>query len=122
MFNFFNKNKKQEKDQEDITNKISITYFIDEDNNAGIDIMLLDYEEDSITALCSLLDILSQDTFYINTVQMIQDNLIEHKEDAIMMKILTHLAKQPNNRIVMHNKQKKESQVCVSPSDIILQW
>jgi len=120
MFNFFRKQKNT--NEENINTKISITYFIDEDNNAGIDIMLRDYEEDSVSALCSLLDILSNDAFYINTVQMIQDNLTADEQNNIVMKILTHLAKQPNNRIVTYNKNKKESQICVMPSEITLQW
>lgn len=117
MFNFF---KRKTVDQTEPQHKISITYLIDENDTPMIDIDLKDYSDDSIKALCSLLDILSKDAFYVTTVQMIYDTLSSNGKDEIVMNILTHISKQNTDKITSFMDKNKESQVCISPSDAVV--
>lgn len=114
MFNFF---KSKEPEQ---THKILISYLIDQDNTPLIDIDLKDYSDDSVQALCNLLDILSKDSFYVSTVQMIYDILSSNGKDELVMKILTHISKQDGDKISKFMDKNKESQVCIKPSDAIV--
>lgn len=115
MFNFFKSNNK-------ITNteKVSITYFIKDDNVPMIDISLSDYDSTTITLLCTLLDILSNDAAYINTIQMIQENLTVNNQNEALLKILTHISKQKNNKITSYLTEKRESETCIIPSEVIM--
>jgi len=114
MFKFF---KSKQPEQE--ANKVSISYLIDQNDTALIDISLQDYSEDSIKALCSLLDVLSKDSFYVSTVQMIYDTLSSNGKDDIVMKVLTHISKQDGDKISKFVDKSKESQMCIKPSDAI---
>jgi hypothetical protein len=113
MFKFF---KSKEPEQ---VSKVSISYLIDQNDTPLIDITLKDYSEDSIKALCSLLDVLSKDSFYVSTVQMIYDTLSSNGKDDIVMKVLTHISQQDGDKISKFVDKSKESQMCIKPSDAI---
>lgn len=113
MFNFF-KSKQNES-----SSKASITYFIDDDNVPMVDIVLKDYEKETISSLCSLLDILSNDAAYVNTIQMIQENLSKNNENEALIAILTHLSTQKSNKIRSYLDDTQESEVCIMPSDVM---
>lgn len=112
----------QNKVEDEVKNKVCITYCIDENDTPMVDVLLQDYDNESITALCSLLDILSQDAAYIETVKIIQENLILSGNEELFIKIIGHISQQENNKFTTQVEQEEEnlnSQVCISPSEVI---
>lgn len=108
-----------EKEIDETKNKVCITYCIDENDTAMVDVLLQDYDNDSITALCSLLDILSQDAAYIETVKIIQENLTTSGNEELFIKIIGHISQQSNNKFVTKTEESTNSEVCISPSEVI---
>ena len=96
MFDFlFKKNKPEitEAPQEQEIDKdilASITYHIVDDGYGTpmIDIGLSDYDAKSIEALCKILDILSQDSSYLETIEMVKNGLIREGQEETLIKIL----------------------------------
>jgi hypothetical protein len=114
MFNLINLfGKKKEKEQEEV-HKVSINYFIGNDDVPMIDIILQDYSDDTIKALCKLLDVLSKDGCYLNTIQMIQEGFLSDEQDDALIKILTHIATKQEN-ILLNTEQSDEY---IKPSDV----
>lgn len=121
MFNFlFGKNKKE------IDNPIkqpnilaSITYYIPDNADATIDISLGDYDDKSVNALCSLLDILSKDACYLETLEMVKNGLIKDKQEDILIKIFTHISEQAGKKIHRVQKESIQDQPCIKPSDML---
>jgi hypothetical protein len=117
MFDYFLKRKKQESEN---FNKISITYLIDNEDVPMIDVLLNSYDEDSVEALCSLLDILANDSFYVETVKMISENLAANGREDLLIKILTHVSNQKDNKVTKFVDNDRESQVYIDPTDAIM--
>ena len=117
MFDYFLKRKKQELEN---INKVSITYLIDSENVPMIDILLNSYDEDSVEALCSLLDVLANNSFYVETVKMISENLAANGREDLLIKILTHISNQKDNKITQFIEDDRESQVYIDPTDAII--
>lgn len=119
MFNFFNKSKQK---QENSDNEIiaSITYLV-KNNNTGplIDVQLGEDDNKCIDALCSLLNILGSDMFYVETINMIRKLLIKSNQEDILLKILTRIDYDLRQKIVNSNKEKLKDEPCIKPSDML---
>lgn len=127
MFDFlFKKNIPQiaEKPQEkDTDNNVlaSITYHILDDENGTpmIDIGLSDYNAESFNALCKILDILSQDSSYLETIEMIKNSLMKEGQEEALIQIFTHISEQAGKKIIRSTKESTKDQPCIKPSDML---
>lgn len=122
MFNFFKRKQDKQQDTElDVndTSLAAITYFINKDSNAAIDISLKDYEADSIEALCKLLDVLSTDAFYVETINMIKNGLTKDDQEEVLIRIFTHISQQVRNKILTTSKESTMDTPCIKPSDML---
>lgn len=113
MFNFFRKNK-----QEDKSKPASITYYIDNNSDMKIDIQLEDYEEESVNALATLLQGLSTDLIFIETVNFVKQGLVKDQREDILMRVLLPITQEVNKKFVSVNKLVKNDKPCVKPSDL----
>lgn len=119
MFNFFNTKHEQPIDNETIA---SITYLIRKnENGALIDVSLGDYEDESIQALCSLLDILSNDSFYIDTISMIKNSLVEEGREDILATIFSKINSSFRNKIINSAKERIKNEPYIKPSEMFRQ-
>jgi len=121
MFNFFQKKEVSESQpiHEDQA-QVAITYFIDKnDVSVKIDVGLEDYSNDSITKLCQVLEVLSQDKAYIETISIIRDGLVANSDEETLMKFLLLIGNHSNKKIINQAKENIRSQPCVSPSDML---
>lgn len=117
MFNFFKKeSKKEEIEVNEETPVVSINYFIGEDNVPMLDILLQDYSDKTIKALCNILDILAKDTAYLNTINMIKEGFLSDNEEDALIKILTHVASQDSAKLLTNSEK---SDMYIKPSDVI---
>lgn len=121
MFNFFKPktiNSQQEPHKDDTMAIIS--YAIKRDSNkAFVDIELRDYDDESINALCSLLNILGNDLFYIDTVDVIKESFLREKREDILIHILTKVNENIKFKLLNAHTEKIKDEPCVKPSDML---
>lgn len=116
MFKFFQK-KPLEEDKED--NLASISYIIKKDaKTAYVDIELKDYEEESIDALCQLLDILGSDLFYFDTINMVKSSLMQENKHDALIKILTRMNSKIRDKIYNSITDSDKDEPCIKPSEM----
>jgi len=99
----------------------SITYHIVDDGYGTpmIDIGLSDYDPKSIEALCKILDILSQDASYLETIEMVKNGLIREGQEEALIKIFTHISEQAGKKIMRSSKESTKDKPCIKPSDML---
>ena len=125
MFDFLFKKDKQEpiEPQQEEANNIlaSITYHIldDENETPMIDIALSDYDSKSLNALCKILDILSQDSSYLETLEMVKNGLIKEGQEEALIKVFTHISEQAGKKIMRSSKESMKDEPCIKPSDML---
>jgi hypothetical protein len=119
MFNFLFGKKQQEEQKSNIDIIASITYYVPANGNPMIDIALGDYENNSIEALCKLLDVLSKDACYLETLEMIKNGLIKENKEEALLKVFTHVSKQAGKKILKVQQESIQDQPCIRPSDML---
>lgn len=123
MFKFFKIKKEEPVSTEiDENNNIAarIQYIMPKDSESTIvDVELGDYDEQSIEALCDLLDILSSDAFFVETINIIQSSLIRENKQDLLIKIFTRIGDSARRKLLDTNKQDKKDEPCIKPSDMI---
>lgn len=124
MFNFFNNktdminNESQPNDEDRII--ATITYYVmDNKDDIKIDVGIKDYTSKSIMNLCDILDVLSQDKAYIETVNMITNSLEQKGDEKLLMQFLMHIGKQANKSFVNKVEEMIANQPCIRPSDML---
>lgn len=111
-------NESQPKDEDQII--ATITYYVmDNENDIKIDIGIKDYTSKSIMNLCDILDVLSQDKAYIETVNMITNSLEQKGDEKLLMQFLMHIGKQANKSFVNKVEEMIANQPCIRPSDML---
>lgn len=125
MFNkFFNTetdipNKESHPNQQDQTTA-AITYYYDPvDKDIKIDVAVKDYSEQSIDDLCNILEVLSNDKAYIETVNIIRTNLSENENKGSLTRFLVNIGKQANKTFMNKLEEVVMNQPCVRPSDML---
>jgi hypothetical protein len=121
MFNFFRKRKPDA--TLDYDTLASINYVVDKEGKIIVDVAVSDYDQPSLDALTSILDILSGEKFYFETVNIIKDSLVEAGKSDFLYQIIDHLAKQPltahKNTLLSHYEHIHNSTPCIKPSDML---
>lgn len=119
MFNFFKKPVAVETSKID-NSLASISYKASENGSIIIDISLKDYEQDSILGLCRILDTLSSEGFYLETMNMIQQALLQDNNEDILLQVITHVGSKARIKIINdHNKEMDRDEPCIKPSDML---
>lgn len=119
MFNFFKKN--EDKPEDKVNNiKASITYFITEEDKVIIDVALQNYNLECTEYLAKILDVLSQDISYIETINIIKSGLSNKEHENLLLHIFTRVANQVNNKIVKYASKEIDLEApCIKPSDML---
>lgn len=117
FFNFF----KQNDADEHIDNVLaSVSYYIKSDGSGPyMNIEMADYDDDSGAALSKLLESLSQESCYLETIDMIKDSLIKNKQELLFLKILANVTKNVKEKIINAHKEKNKFEPCIKPSDMM---
>jgi hypothetical protein len=125
MFNkFFNTETEANTDeshpnQQDQTTA-AITYYYDPvDKDIKIDIAVKDYDEQSIDDLCNILDVLSDDKAYVQTVDIIRTSLAKNENKGSLTRFLVNIGKQANKTFMNKLEEVVMNQPCVRPSDML---
>ena len=111
---------------ESVEPRVQITYSIDKNLETTIDIVLEDYSEDTIIQLCSMLDVLSCDGTYLETVQVIAENLKSQGRQEELYKLVSHVTAQQTKKALAESSQYIErdkpnikEKPCIKPSDML---
>ena len=121
MFNFFNKNKEQEQEEEEIVidqeveddSLAAITYFLDQDGKVMVDVAMPEYDVDSVEKIAKIVEALSTQKCFIQTVEMIRKGLIEVGHEELLVHFLLGLGVPDGNL-----KNKKDGP-CIQPSELL---
>ena len=127
MFNFFNKSKinnneqNQDKQPDDIV--ASISYIIKRDGPVIVDVAVEEYDLDSMNSLFDILDVLSEDKCYVETVNIIKNSLLSEQRIDLVELLIQHIGQQmmkkPSNKFMATYEETLNSQPCIKPSDML---
>lgn len=127
MFNFFGRSK-IENDEQDSKKKsediiASISYVIKREGTVIVDVSVAEYDLDSMNGLFNILDILSQDKCYVETVNIIKNSLISEQRVDLVELLIQHIGQQmikkTNNKFMSTYEETVNSQPCIKPSDML---
>jgi hypothetical protein len=120
MFKFFQDKKTQSKDDES-QHIASISYKIKTGGNVIIDMEIEDYNEESMSALFSIIDILSNDMCVIETIGALKDNLIKNNKSEWLEKLVHHTTKAmlKKTNVTKLYDDMINSQPCIKPSEML---
>ena len=124
MFDFL---KKQENDPEKTTQEdeeqedviAAVTYKIGSDNIVYIDVNVEDYDIDTVEALCKILDILSEDYAYVQTLEVLKKGFTEVEAQDALDLIYEHIGKQMSQKVVNNVKEFMKDKPCIKPSQML---
>jgi len=122
FFNLFKKTEIQQSlpPQEDDNVLAAITYCVTKDSERPlINIEMKDYNEESSIALCDLLDVLSQESSYLETINMLKVGLTKDGQEDLLIKIFTLIGQQAKNKILNVHKESIKDEPCIKPSDML---
>lgn len=118
MFNFF-RNKAEDDELEEDNTLASITYLIKKgEKGALIDVQLSDFENESVEALSSILEILGNDTFYIDTIEMIRTSLNKEGRYDVLANVLSRTELKIRQKIIDSAKNRLKDEPCIKPSEM----
>lgn len=122
MFRFFKKKQQNSPiENEDNDEAIaSIRYLVKRDSDGPvIDIELMDYDDESIEGLCSLLEVLGSDMCFIDTVGIIKSSLLSEQKHDMLIKIFSRINDKIKLKLLNINKDKTKNDPVVKPSEMI---
>ena len=98
---------------------VAITFYADKNHTPFVDIILEEYDEDTIQSLCKILDVLNEDGCYLQVVDIIKNAMIKDGEEEKLLNILNHIAQQKNSKLERYTKDKLKDEPCIKPSDMM---
>ena len=104
--------------------RVKITYSIDDNLETTIDIVIEDYSDETMLQLFALLDVLSSEGTYLQTVQVMSENFKAHGRDKELYELISHVtAQQTQKSLAMVTKDEivadAKEKPCIKPSDMI---
>lgn len=119
MFNFFKKQAVKNHEEEH-KNIASISYKIDENNKVLIDMEVESYDEKSMYALFSILDIVSDKRCGAETADILAEHLSKDNQDHWIKELEEHLHKNKGAEMIAQIYEDiLSSKPCISPLDIL---
>tara|TARA_B100001564_G_C20661251_1_gene681632 strand:- start:2251 stop:2604 length:354 start_codon:yes stop_codon:yes gene_type:complete len=116
MFNFFKKNKDNEEELnsvEEYEETTAITYYLDQEGKVIVDVSMPEYDIDSVTKLAKIVETLSNQKCFIQTVEMIRKGLMETEHEDLLVHFLIGLG------IPEGNLKTAKNGPCIQPSDLL---
>ena len=122
FFNLFKKPDvaKESQDEDDDNVLAAITYCITKDSESPlINIEMRDYNEESCVAICDLLDILSEESSYVETINMLKSGLHQDGQQDLLIKIFTFIGQKAKDKILNAHRESVKDEPCIKPSDML---
>lgn len=122
FFNLFKKSEavKETPEKDDDNILAAITYCISRDSESPlINIEMKDYNEESCVAICDLLDVLSEESSYVETINMLKNGLSQDGQQALLVKIFTFIGQKAKDKILNAHRESVKDEPCIKPSDML---
>lgn len=119
MFSFFRSKESNDSNEESNDDTLACISYIVKKNNKGIliDIEIQDYDDESVKALSSLLNVLGEDSSYIDTVNIIKTSFTEKGLFDLLIKIFADIQDKVKNKLFSITNSQTDKP-CVKPSEI----
>ena len=124
MFNLFKKKSMDEEESLSQPNQedqpiVAITFYMDSSNEVKVDIAIEDHDEKTIKSLCKITDLLSTESCYVQTVEMIVTGLSTNETQDQLTQFLDHIKNKISNKLLNNKKDSNKNQPCIRPSDML---
>lgn len=119
LFDFFKKKQKIDEndiDENDVLARISYIVFKD-GNSTTMDLELQDYSDQSINALCYIIDSLAEDGALLETMNIVKNGFVSEGREDCLLKIFNRISKHTKEQIINSNNSKTE-EPCIKPLDV----
>jgi hypothetical protein len=122
FFNLFKKPEvvEESSDKDDDNILAAITYCVTKDSDTPlINIEMKEYNEECSVAICELLDVLSEEGSYVETINMLKSGLIENGQQDWLIKIFTFIGEKAKDKILNAHRESVKDEPCIKPSDML---
>jgi len=118
---WFKKSEQEKLDQvaDQKSGVVAITFYTDKNAIPFIDIILEEYDDATLTALCKLLDVLNGENCYLQVIDIIKNAMLKDGEEEKLIQILNHISQQKNSQLERYAKDKLKDEPCIKPSDMM---
>jgi hypothetical protein len=103
--------------------KVQITYSIDDNLETTIDIVLEDYSDETLLHLFALLDVLSLEGTYLQTVQVMGENFKAQGKEKELYELISHVTAQQTKKSLSSTSDEVVDSIkekpCIKPSDML---
>lgn len=97
-----------------------LSYIVTNNSESPIvDVELQDYDDESIEALCNIIDVLSSDKSIVETVEIIKNSLVNRGKEEYLIKLFSRLGTHAKSKIINSYKEKEYDEPCIKPSDAL---
>lgn len=104
----------------DFLSALEIVISKDATEKPKLNIMVEEFNEESINALCQILTLCSNEYFFLNVVEVVKEQFILNEKLEELETLLVHIAAiELKDKIKLFQKEATE-QPCIKPSDIQL--
>lgn len=118
MFNFLNPKTVSEPESK-LVEKASIIYKVLEDGVVSVDVNLEDFDSESMSALFVILDLISHDSCYLQTLQVVKDGLESNNQKECLELLYQHISSQVSRKILSSIQESTQDQPCVQPLNML---
>jgi hypothetical protein len=98
---------------------VAITFYVDKDTVPFVDIVLEEYDENTLNSLCKLLDVLNGENCYLQVIDIIKNAMLKDGEEEKLIRILSHISQQKQSKLERYAKDKLKDEPCIKPSDMM---
>ena len=104
--------------------RVQIIYSIDDNLETIIDVVLEDYSDETLLQFFAMLDTLSSEGTYIETVQVLAENFKAHGMEKELYALVSHVTEQQTNKVLAQATQQEpvadnKEKPCIKPSDML---
>jgi len=120
LFNFL-KTSKPSAEEENTEQQVlaSITFVMENNSDAPIvDVEIKDYSDQSIKALCVLIDTLAQEKSLLQTVEIIKNAMAEDENEESIVKMFSYIGHYTKNKMINSYKDQQIDEPCIKPSEV----
>lgn len=110
----------QKPEEVDFLSCLEIAISKDATDKPKLNILLDNFEEESLEALCQILTICANEYFFLNIVEVVKEQFILNERVDELEQLLVHIASiELKDKVKLFQKEQKD-QPCIKPSDIQL--
>jgi hypothetical protein len=120
LFNFSKASKPSTKEENAEKQVLASITFVMEDNSEApaVDVEIKDYSDQSIKALCVLIDTLAQEKSLLQTVEIIKNAMVEDENEESLVKMFSHISHYTKNKMINSYKDQQIDEPCIKPSEV----